>query len=96
MPSSETDLFSRSLAAAVLFGIVGGAVLLLLGLLVATNWHGVAARYTRWTQAWVPGPASDERFPQNLMRQRVIFGVIAAFGALLLVAGLISVMRRLS
>lgn len=96
MTSAQTDLFSRSFAAAVLFGIVGGALLLLLGLLVAMDWRGVAARYTRWTQAWVPGPASDERFPRNLMRQRVIFGVIAAFGALLLVAGLISVTRRLS
>jgi len=97
MPSPEGDVFSRSLGAALLFGFVGGAMLLVVGLLGVTNWHGVAARYTRWTQAWVPGfggSEPDQRLAKDLIRQRVIFGVIAAFGVLLLVGGLISVVRR--
>jgi hypothetical protein len=90
------DLFTQDPLAAVLFGIVGGRLLFLMGLAVAGDWRGSARRYTSWIQTFIP---SWSRLPEHVrvkrdtVRNRTIFGVIAAFGLLLIAGGIVGLVR---
>jgi hypothetical protein len=90
------DLFTRDPLAAVLFGIVGGSLPFLIGLAVACDWRGSAHRYTSWIQLFLP-PAprlsGEDRLTRDTVRNRTIFGVIAAFGLLLVAGGIVGVLR---
>lgn len=88
----DASLFSQSLAAALIFGVVGGLLMMAIGIAIATNWRGWAEHYSDWTGLFLPARRPD--FDQRLVRQnRIIFGVVAAFGAALFVGGLISSRR---
>jgi hypothetical protein len=49
--SADSDLFASSAVAATLIGVLGGAVLIMVGAAVATNWRGLAQRYTDFTNS---------------------------------------------
>jgi hypothetical protein len=90
--SGHADLFTQSLAAALIIGIGGGLLLMVVGIAIATNWRGWADHYSDWTGLFLPARRPD--FDQRLVRQnRIIFGVVAVFGGMLLVGGLISSFR---
>jgi hypothetical protein len=92
----STDLFTQDPLAAVLFGIVGGSLLFLTGLAVACDWRGSAHRYTSWIQLFLPSwsrLAEEDRLSRDTVRNRTIFGVIAAFGLLLVAGGMVGLTR---
>jgi hypothetical protein len=92
----STDLFAQDPLAAVLFGIVGGSLLFLIGLAVACDWRGSANRYTSWIQTFIPSwsrLSEDARVERDTVRNRTVFGVIAAFGLLLVAGGIVGLIR---
>lgn len=96
MAQHSTDLFTQDPLAAVLFGIVGGSLLLLIGLAVAGDWRGSAHRYTSWIQTLIPSwsrPPEDVRVDRDTVRNRTISAVIAAFGLLLIAGGIVGLVR---
>lgn len=86
-------MFADSPLTAVVFGVLLGAVLLSIGTAVASNWRGWGERYTDWIDDLLPttrrSMAADRR-PRLLVQNRIIFGVFAAFGIGLLVAGIVT------
>jgi hypothetical protein len=90
--SHDADWFTQSLAAALIVGVGGGLLLMLLGIAIATNWRGWAEHYSYWTGLFLPARRPD--FDERQVRQnRVIFGVFAVFGAMLFVSGVIASFR---
>jgi hypothetical protein len=90
------DLFAQDPLAAVLFGIAGGSLLFLIGLVVAGDWRGSARRYTSWIQTFIPSWSrlpEDAQIQRDTVRNRIIFGVIAAFGLLLVAGGIVGLVR---
>lgn len=98
--AAEEPLFSRSVFAAAVLGIGLGTVLLLLGIAVDVNWRGWAERYALLIDALTLSRprelrrSADEQWQRRVRQQRVVFGLIACFGALILVAGVIATLRH--
>ena len=89
-------MFADSPFAAVVLGVLVGAALLAAGAAVALNWRGCGDRYTHWIGGVLPAArrrAAANRTPRLLLENRVIFGVIAAIGAGLLVGGVAALTR---
>lgn len=87
----NTDWFDQLLVAALLVGI-GGALLMFVGIAIATNWRRWAEHYSDWAGLFLLARRPD--FDDRLVRQnRIIFGVVAVFGALLFAGGLIASVR---
>lgn len=93
--SNDGDLFSESVAAAVLLGIVGGLVLMAIGLAVATNWKQWLNRFTDFSDYITPSgrlpflkplTAGEER-RRAVLINRICFAVLACFGVALFVGG---------
>jgi hypothetical protein len=80
-------LFDRSLAAALILGVGGGAVLLMVSTAIVFNWHRWAERYTNVTDAW---PGQRWSRANRVRLNRCIFVVFAFFGVGLIAAGLTS------
>jgi hypothetical protein len=87
--NANSDLFNQSLPAALVIGVLGGAVLFTVGLVVATDWRGWARRYSDVIDNVVARRKQNVDSP-SLVPNRVIFAVIGLFGAALLVGGLVS------
>ncbi|MDQ1743585.1 MAG: hypothetical protein QOE23_1924, partial [Pseudonocardiales bacterium] len=74
-----------------LLDVLLGAVLLSVGAAVALNWRGWAGRYTDFIDDVMPATRRSmtvDRWPRLLIQNRIIFGVIAAFGVALLIGGI--------
>ena len=78
-----TILSASGVPAGPLFYVVGGFVLLIAGVVLATNFRGLAERYVRL------GLPSRDRAEANVSRYRTYYGVGAAVGLVMLVSGLL-------
>jgi hypothetical protein len=79
------------------FGVGLGTILLAIGIAVAANWRRCAERYTDWTDAFAPQTrlTTTDRWPRMLRQNRIIFGVIAAFGGALLLTGIVTLLAEI-
>jgi F0F1-type ATP synthase membrane subunit c/vacuolar-type H+-ATPase subunit K len=96
--SNDQDLFSTSIWAAVGIGIGVGSAMIVIGLIVATDWRGAARRYSDFVyQQGLPWSRSteDERFERQITMNRILFGVFALFGVALLASGISSIVARI-
>lgn len=90
--------FDTSLWAALGLGIGVGSAMMVVGLIVATDWHGAARRYSDLTFVQsLPWSRSteDERFEQQVVGNRITFGLTGLLGLALFVGGLVSVFSRI-
>jgi hypothetical protein len=96
--ADDQDLFSTSVWAAVGIGLGVGSAMIVVGLIVATDWRGAARRYSdlvyqqglSWSRS-----TEDERFERQIMLNRIIFGVCALLGVGLLAGGISSIVSRI-
>ena len=88
----EPGLFDQSLAASILLGIVLGLAMIITGLAMEFNARGYADRYTTFLIRVWPFHGKDKR--STYVGDRVVFGVIAAFGVAFFVGGIVSVVQH--